>query len=497
MSAVVIKSPRGSDRPSDDDEEYGGYPRQRMRGKKSNNFRSSKPSKSQRVGDQARERAATDPGGTQYATSLSGGLLQELTEREQKLQAEIESRKKALSQASIMQQQHFEKLQETRKAELNSIRKQNNEQLRQHWAKAEQESASERTQVDAAVLELRAQDTSAVKKAIDRAAQAQEDLEELKEKLLEERQLQKQIREDCEWRIQEMRLEMSMEVMRVRRDAAAEAENVLTEARRLVDTASSRLDEQRRRLLAANRDSVASVELIVAGKESEVSSGVRRVVEEYWRQASQANQNVEAETRSLQQLCAELEEATMSQREDLQARARREAESKIDAHKRRKRALLAQMEAQQWQHDAAVAEVMQKVESDCRKFENACRRRACLQISVHRRAAQRTGGPQSPGGNLSPQKAGASGQVNSSQGSLMPPQITVSRLSAGSSPGDTKGIKFEDEAKVGGKRTSEADQKRESSQPSDQKMASNQPPELNKLKEKSESRAEDTKSTGK
>merc|ERR1719262_1127970 len=156
-----------------------------------------------------------------------------------------------------------------------------------------------------------------------------------------------------------------MEVMRVRRDAAAEAENVLTEARRLVDTASSRLDEQRRRLLAANRDSVASVELIVAGKESEVSGGVRRVVEEYWRQAAQANQDVEAETRSLQQLCAELEKATMSQREDLQARARREAESKIDAHKRRKRALLAQMESQQWQHDAAVAEIMQKVESDC------------------------------------------------------------------------------------------------------------------------------------
>merc|ERR1719262_696846 len=182
-----------------------------------------------------------------------------------------------------------------------------------------------------------------------------------------------------------------MEVMRVRRDAAGDAENVLMEARRLVDTASSRLDEQRRRLLAANRDSVASVELIVAGKESEVSAGVRRVVEEYWRQASQANQDVEAETRSLQQLCAELEEATMSQREELQSRARREAESKIEAHKRRKRALLAQMEAQQWQHDAAVAEIMQKVESDCRKFENACRRRACLQISVHRRAAQRQG----------------------------------------------------------------------------------------------------------
>merc|ERR1719393_704436 len=110
-----------------------------------------------------------------------------------------------------MQQQHFEKLQDARKSELNQIRKQNNEQLRQHWAKAEQDAASERTQVEAAILELRAQDTSAVKKAIDRATQAQEELEELKEKLLEERQLQKQIREDCEWRIQEMRLEMSME----------------------------------------------------------------------------------------------------------------------------------------------------------------------------------------------------------------------------------------------------------------------------------------------
>merc|ERR1719313_216200 len=99
-----------------------------------------------------------------------------------------------MMQTALVQQQHFEKIQDARKVELNQIRKQNNEQLRSHWAKAEQDAAAERTQVEAAVLELRAQDTSAVKKAIERAAQAQDELEELKEKLLEERQIQKQMR---------------------------------------------------------------------------------------------------------------------------------------------------------------------------------------------------------------------------------------------------------------------------------------------------------------